>query len=403
MIDFQYHGQSADGVPCKGLVLATDLGAARMKLLSQGISIIDISEADGAVDFIDGGIPSGFKLTNDEILLFTRELSHLKQANMPLDKAMSILKETAQSDGLKLFIRRVDDGIRGGKSLFQSLAPFERALGKKYLVMVRAGEAAGSLNVVMKEMAVQLEADFRLRNHLVSALTYPAILFVVSVLSVVLLLTFVVPQFRGIFDSMGESLPLTTRFVIAFSDFVRGYWIEIAFSIMIIAFGFSRWRSSDAGKVGFDGMLLNAPMLGVVIKNLQLAIYFRTLGMLLQRGVSLTDSLVISVDAVTNSVLRREAEPMVNIVKSGKRLSEAFRGNQFGVAGVFQLIRVAEETGELEATLLGLGERFEDQSTRTMTRVLSVIEPVIIICLGAVVAFIIIAILGGVLSINETI
>ena len=152
-----------------------------------------------------------------------------------------------------------------------------------------------------------------------------------------------------------------------------------------------------------DGMLLSVPLLGKVIKNLQFAIYFRTLGLLLQRGVPLIDSLRIAVDTVTNAILRSEVEPVISAVKTGKRLSESFQSNQFGRFGVAQLIRVAEETGQLDMTLLALGERFEDESRRTMTRVLSTIEPIIIICLGAVVAFIIIAILGGVLSINETI
>jgi general secretion pathway protein F len=269
--------------------------------------------------------------------------------------------------------------------------------------MVRAGEAAGSLNIVLKEMAVQLEADARLRSYLASALTYPFILLIVSILSVLMLLTFVVPQFRGIFDSMGDALPLSTKIVIDFSDFVRIYWIQLLISFLVIAVIFNRWRSTPDGRRVWDGAILGVPLLGGVVKNLQFAIYFRTLGMLLQRGVSLADSLGIAVDTVTNAMLRTEVEPVVSTIKKGKRLSDAFSVSQFGQAGVAQLIRVAEETGQLESTLLGLGERFEDEGRRTMTRVLSTIEPIIIICLGAVVAFIIIAILGGVLSINDTI
>ena len=403
MIDFHYTGLAADGKPYKGVVQAVDLHAARTRLLSQGVSVIEIGGGDLFSNSADPSQASRIRLTRDEVLLFTRELAHLKQANMPLDKAMAILKETAESENLKLFVKLIDDGIRAGKSLHQSLMPFEKELGKKYLVMIHAGETAGSLNVVMKEMSGQLETDAKLRNYLVSALTYPAILLAVSVLSVILLLAFVVPQFRGIFDSMGESLPLTTRWVVLFSDFLRDQWVGISLFLVFLGYGLTRWRSTDDGKIGFDSFLLKVPLLGSVIKNLQLAIYFRTLGMLLQRGVPLTDSLRIAVDTVTNSLLRQDADPMVAVVKSGKKLSEAFKGNHFGVSGVYQLIRVAEETGELEATLLSLGERFEDQSTRTMNRVLSTIEPIIIICLGAVVAFIIIAILGGVLSINETI
>lgn len=402
MIEYQYTGLNADGKPCRGLLQAASPEAVRLKLISQGISPVEIRTGDR--DAVDGGSRgTGRRLTRDEILLFTREMAHLKQANMPLDKAMSILKETATTDGLTLFVNRVDEGIRSGKTLYQSLVPFEKDLGRQYLVMIRAGETAGSLSVVLKEMATQLEADARLKNYLISALTYPFILLVVSLSSVVLLLAFVVPQFREIFDSMGDSLPLTTRLVVGFSDFIRINWMIIFILIMSVVIFVLKWRDTENGRKFLDNLLLSIPLLGRVIKNLQFAIYFRTLGMLLQRGVPLIDSLRIAVDTVTNAILRNEVEPIVTAVKTGKRLSESFQSNQFGRFGVAQLIRVAEETGQLEMTLLALGERFEDESRRTMTRVLSTIEPIIIICLGAVVAFIIIAILGGVLSINETI
>lgn len=402
MIEYQYTGLSSDGKPCRGVVQATSPEGVRLKLISLGISPVEIKMGDG--NAADGGSRvTGRRLTRDEILLFTREMAHLKHANMPLDKAMAILKETATTDGLTSFVKRVDEGIRSGKTLHQSLVPFEQDLGRQYLVMIRAGEAAGSLSVVLKEMATQLEADARLKNYLISALTYPFILLVVSLSSVVLLLAFVVPQFREIFDSMGDSLPLTTRLVVGFSDFIRVNWVVISIVSVSIVIFFVKWRNTENGRNFSDDVLLSVPLLGRVIKNLQFAIYFRTLGMLLQRGVPLIDSLRIAVDTVTNAILRREVEPVVTAVKTGKRLSESFQSNRFGKFGVAQLIRVAEETGQLEGTLLALGERFEDESRRTMTRVLSTIEPIIIICLGVVVAFIIIAILGGVLSINETI
>ena len=402
MIEYRYTGLNADGKPCRGLLQAASPEAVRLRLISQGISPVEIKASDS--DLVDAARQVvGRRLARDEILLFTREMAHLKQANMPLDKAMAILKETATTEGLTTFVKRVDDGIRSGKTLYQSLLPYEKDLGRQYLVMIRAGETAGSLSVVLKEMATQLEADERLKNYLISALTYPFILLVVSLASVILLLAFVVPQFREIFDSMGESLPLTTRLVVGFSDFIRSNWVIIFVSAMSMVIFILKWRETERGRNFFDGRLLLIPLLGNVVKNLQFAVYFRTLGMLLQRGVPLIDSLRIAVDTVTNAVLRSEVEPVMTSVKTGKRLSESFQSTRFGKFGTAQLIRVAEETGQLEMTLLALGERFEDESRRTMTRVLSTIEPIIIICLGVVVAFIIIAILGGVLSINETI
>ncbi|MBV7540259.1 type II secretion system F family protein [Acidovorax sp. sic0104] len=402
MIDFQYDGVMADGKACQGSIRAPNEETARLRLLGQGVTPVRIADAAGAVS---QDTPQGrsARLTRADILLFSREMAHLKQANMPLDKALAMLKETADSDRLKVFISRVEEGVRGGKSLYQSLLPFERDLGRQYLVLIRAGETSGSLHVVMKELTVQLEAADKLRNYVISSMTYPVILLVVAVLSVVLLLAFVVPQFREIFDSMGDKLPYTTRLVVNMSDAIRSHWMAIMLAVTAVLYLGSRWAVTEGGRLRLDSLLLDLPLFGKVLRNLQFAVYFRTFGILLQRGVPIVDALRIAVDTLTNTALRKDIEPLVALVKAGKRLSSGFVSPYLGKSSTPQLIRVAEETGQLDVTLLGLADRYEDEGRRTMGRVLAAVEPLIIIVLGALVAFIIIAILGGVLSINDTI
>ena len=402
MIEFQYDGIASDGKPCQGTVRAQNVEAARLRLIGQGVTPVRIADGSTATAQVDPQA-RGSKLRRNEILLFSREMAHLKQANMPLDKALGMLKETADTERLKAFITKVEEGVRGGKSLYQSLLPFERDLGKQYLVLIRAGETSGSLHVVLKELTVQLEAEDKLRNYVISSMTYPVILLVVAVLSVVLLLAFVVPQFREIFDSMGDKLPYSTRLVVDLSDMIRLHWMAILLGLAIVLFLGSRWSGTPSGRLWLDSMLLDLPLFGKVLRNLQFAIYFRTFGILLQRGVSMVDALRIAVDTLTNTALRKDIEPLVGIVKAGKRLSSGFVSPYLGKSSTSQLIRVAEETGQLDATLLGLADRYEDEGRRTMGRVLAAMEPLIIIILGALVAFIIIAILGGVLSINDTI
>ena len=402
MIEFQYDGIASDGKPCQGTVRAQNVEAARLRLIGQGVTPVRIADGSIATAQVDPQA-RGSKLRRNEILLFSREMAHLKQANMPLDKALAMLKETADTERLKAFITKVEEGVRGGKSLYQSLLPFERDLGKQYLVLIRAGETSGSLHVVLKELTVQLEAEDKLRNYVISSMTYPVILLVVAVLSVVLLLAFVVPQFREIFDSMGDKLPYSTRLVVDLSDMIRLHWMAILLGQAIVLFLGSRWSGTPSGRLWLDSMLLDLPLFGKVLRNLQFAIYFRTFGILLQRGVPMVDALRIAVDTLTNTALRKDIEPLVGIVKAGKRLSSGFVSPYLGKSSTSQLIRVAEETGQLDATLLGLADRYEDEGRRTMGRVLAAMEPLIIIILGALVAFIIIAILGGVLSINDTI
>lgn len=402
MIDFQYDGVMADGKACQGSIRAPNEANARLRLLGQGVTPVRIADAAGAVSQ-DAPQGRSARLKRADVLLFSREMAHLKQANMPLDKALAMLKETADTDRLKAFISKVEEGVRGGKSLYQSLQPFERDLGRQYLVLIRAGETSGSLHVVMKELTVQLEAADKLRNYVISSMTYPVILLVVAVLSVVLLLAFVVPQFREIFDSMGDKLPYTTRLVVNMSDAIRAHWMAIMLAVAALLYLGSRWAATAGGRLRLDSLLLDLPLFGKVLRNLQFAVYFRTFGILLQRGVPIVDALRIAVDTLTNTALRKDIEPLVALVKAGKRLSTGFVSPYLGKSSTPQLIRVAEETGRLDVTLLGLADRYEDEGRRTMSRVLAAMEPLIIIVLGALVAFIIIAILGGVLSINDTI
>ena len=391
-----------DGKPCQGSIRAPNEETARLRLIGQGVTPVRIDDTARA---LSPGAPQGrgARLKRADILLFSREMAHLKQANMPLDKALAMLKETAETDRLKVFIAKVEESVRGGKSLYQSLLPFEADLGRQYLVLIRAGETSGSLHVVLKELTVQLEADDKLRNYVISSMTYPIILLVVAVLSVVLLLAFVVPQFREIFDSMGDKLPYSTRLVVNMSDAIRGHWMAILLGVTALLFLGSRWAATAGGRLRLDSLLLGFPLFGKVLRNLQFAVYFRTFGILLQRGVPMVDALRIAVDTLTNTALRKDIEPLVSLVKAGKRLSTGFVSPYLGKSSTPQLIRVAEETGQLDATLLGLADRYEDEGRRTMGRVLAAMEPLIIIVLGELVAFIIIAILGGVLSINDTI
>lgn len=402
MIEFRYEGVMSDGKACQGTVRAANVETARLRLIGQGVTPVRITDDSAGATQAEPQRRSA-KLKRSDILLFSREMAHLKQANMPLDKALAMLKETADTERLKAFITKVEEGVRGGKSLYQSLLPFEQDLGRQYLVLIRAGETSGSLHVVLKELTVQLEAEDKLRNYVISSMTYPVILLIVAVLSVTLLLAFVVPQFREIFDSMGDKLPYSTRMVVNLSDTIRLHWMAILLGLTVVLFLGSRWAATPAGRLRLDGTLLGLPLLGKVLSNLQFAIYFRTFGILLQRGVPMVDALRIAIDTLTNTALRKDIEPLVGIVKAGKRLSSGFASPYLGKSSTPQLIRVAEETGQLDITLLGLADRYEEEGRRTMGRVLAAMEPLIIIVLGALVAFIIIAILGGVLSINETI
>lgn len=405
MIDYQYAGTTSNGAPCQGRIRAASVEAARLRLIGQGITPLRIGNGSADVHATAVHRPTSGHgaLRRADVLLFTRELAHLTRANLPLDRALAMLREIATTERLRDFVSKVTESVRGGKSLHHALGPFEAELGRRYLVQIRAAEASGALSRVLGELAAQLEAEDKLRSDVISAMTYPFILIGVAVVSVVVLLLFVVPQFREIFDSMGDALPYLTRLVLDVSDGVRRLWMVLLVLLSAIGYTGWRWGHSPAGRLQFDRAVLRLPLLGKVVLQLQLSVYFRTFGSLLQRGVPLVESLRISADAVTNQALRLELEPLVDLVRSGRRLSTGFSATYFTPFGAAQLIRVAEETGSLAETTLALAERCEQDGRRTMGRLLAAMEPLIIILLGVVVAIVIIAILGGVMSISDTV
>lgn len=401
MIEFIYEGINSDGRECEGCIQADDQTAARIELLRKGVMVLELQSRSGdSAEFREG---TRLSLSHADLLYFTRELAHLKKANLPIDKSLAVLMEGDHNISFRKFVTHLYNSVKSGKTLHQSLLMYESLVGRKYLAMIRAAEASGLLALVLKELTEQLQIEHKQRNQLITSLTYPVILLVVSVLSVVMLLMFVVPQFRGIFDSMGDSLPFMTKCVIVVSDFFSGNWQYILFGIALVGVVFGRWVKSSEGRLLFDRFLLSFPILGGVIEDIQFSVYFRTLGVLIQRKVALIESIKIAGDTVTNKFLFNELSLIVEQIKAGKKLSAVFSGGKFGAGGVSQLIRVAEETGDLDQVLLGIAERFSERSERVMSRLMSLIEPIIIITLGVIVALIIIAILGGVLSVNETI
>lgn len=397
-----YRGVDAQGKLRAGSLRAASLEDARLRLIGQGIKIIELRTGDTMAEPATRR-GTAHKLRAADVLLFTRELAQLIRAGLSLERALAVLRDIASQKELQRFVSVVADGIRGGKTLHQALQAYESALGRQYLAMIRAGEASGNLQSVLEDLASQLEVSARQRAQLITALTYPAILLGIAVLSVALLLLFVVPQFRDLFDAMGDALPLTTQWVLYASDAVRQHWqlgLLLALGVFLLV---RRWYATSSGRRTTDHLMLTMPLLGQVVVRLQAAVYFRTLGMLLRRGVSLLDALRYAADTLTNQALVTEAQPLVDHVKTGKRLSDGLQGKRLGQRGAAALLRVAEETGQLASTMSSLGDRFEEDGRRVLARLVSVIEPVIIITLGTVVAFIIVAILGGVLSINETI
>ncbi|WP_151702563.1 type II secretion system F family protein [Nitrincola alkalilacustris] len=403
MPDFSYKAARSDGKMAQGVITARTPDLASRDLRNQGLIPISIQSVDSntAVSAVSGGHSRNARANRDDVLSLTSELAVLLRAGLPIDRALKVLIDMSGKAGVRSLLEDLLKTVKGGKGLSHALGNHTDLFGSFYVNMVRSGEASGRLSEVLSSLAAHLERSKAVRSNVVSAMIYPAILLVVAVLSVALMLGFVVPQFEALFSDMGDALPLLTRGVIAAGNFVQAYgWIVLLIMIPLILL-LRRWLATPAGIAMLDQKLLRIPVLGQVLFKYETAQFSRTLGTLLHNGVSLLKALSIATGTVGNSQVRAAFEGLTPAVKQGGRMSVAL-----AEAGVFtpmmiQIVRVGEESGRLDEMMLELARVYDDEVESGIKRALTLLEPIMILSLGAIIALIIISILMGILSINE--
>ena len=390
---FTYKAVGRDGKSQQGVIEADGLDVATRLLRSRGLTPLKIQE--GSAD--DEGKPP----SRQEVLSMTTELSVLLRAGLPLDRALKVLIDMDGQPRMRAVLSELLKSVKGGRALSIALQPFEDTFGSFYLSMVRAGEASGQLSAVLDRLVEHLESAKATRDSVVSAMIYPAILLVVAVLSIVVMLGFVVPQFETLFNDMGDALPAMTKGVIAAAEFIKAWGLLLAIFAVLLGVLFQRWASSEAGKTALDQRLLSLPIAGNIAFEYEMAKFARTVGTLLGNGVSLLKAIQIAIDTVGNLPLKEGLGVLPPAVKAGKRMSVALDETDMFTPMVIQMTRVGEESGSLDGMMLELAKVFEDHVASGIKRLLTLLEPVLILTMGAIIAVIIIAILMGILSVND--
>ena len=399
MAQFSYKAIGRDGKPLNGVIEADGLELASRQLRGQGLTLLKLEQGSAAVAASarrEGKAPG-----RQDILSMTSELAVLLRAGLPLDRALKVLIDMASLPQMHNLLSELLTAVKGGKALSQAMAPHEQLFGTFYLSMVRSGETSGHLSEVLDRLVEYLEDAKTTRESVVSALIYPAILLVVSVLAVVLMLGFVVPQFETLFEDMGEALPTLTRMVISAADFIKSYgWLLLALSIALGVY-LRHWASSEEGKISLHRLMLKLPVAGGILFEFEVSKFARTVGTLLGNGVSLLKAISIAIDTVDNRVIKDVLQILPPAVKSGKRMSVALEDSGMFTPMVIQMIRVGEESGSLDQMMLELAKVFDEHVRTGIKRGLALLEPVLILGMGFVIAVIIIAILMGILSVND--
>ncbi len=400
---YRYEAVDSAGETLRDEMDAPNPEAVIERLRDQGLLPLSVDEARGGFLGVGLGQPWFSKrrsLSRKAVMLMTQQLANLLHAGMPLDRALTILIGVNDDEQAQTLLERVQEKVRGGSSLADALEA-QGAFSRFYLNMIRAGEAGGALEVVLKRLTEFLERSQALRETVTSALIYPIILLSVSALSVIILLTFVVPQFQQLFADAGKALPLATQIVIALGDGFRHYWWVGAMVLVLIVAILRQQLTQPVSRARWDRWFLSLPLFGDLIAKVETARLTRTLGTLIGNGVSLLNALTIVRETLTNQVLATALGEVSEHVKTGRGLAEPLQeAGNFPKLAV-QMIRVGEETGQLQEMLLQVADTYDGEVQTAVKRMLTLLEPALILGLGVIIAGIIMSILVAILSLNE--
>jgi general secretion pathway protein F len=412
MPDFSWRAASAAGKIEEGRLSAPSSVAVIKLLRERGMTPLRVDDAAiaGANAVVPAGNgvlaaskarPSKGPVTAPDVLALTAELAIMLRAGLALDNALRVLIDMSHKPSLTVLVQGILDAVKGGAPLSRALAARRDLFGDFYINMVRSGEVSGQMSAVLDRLVEHMERQRSLRDSVISATIYPAILLAVAVLSLIAMLGFVVPQFEKLFSDMGDALPLPTRLVMVIGQAFTSYGLVIGAGAAILVALLMRWLKSSIGRQWWQARLLKLPIVGRISLNYQLTLFSRSLGTLLGNGVPMLTALHIATETVGNTVLRQALARIAPIVKEGGKVVHAM-----SVTGIFEplavnLIRVGEETGRIGSMMLELSNILNRDVETGIKRLLTLVEPVLILVLGVLIAAIIVSILLGILSIND--
>ena len=400
---FRYKAVSASGETQEGEMEGAAQAAVVERL--QALGLIPIRVDETTVSATSANASAGLfrknRISQDDVAVFTQEIATLLKAGLPLDRCLEILMGLSATEPVRQLMTQIRDDVRGGAALSKAMEAQTGVFSRFYLNMIRAGEAGGALDVVLQRLTEFMERSKELKETVKSALMYPAILIGVAVLSVVILLMWVVPQFSQMFEESGKALPLPTQIVIGIGDAVRAYWWAMALAIVGIYSWFIRQMSQPVTRYKWDRRLLDLPLVGDLVGKLEVARFSRTLGTLIGNGVSLLTALAIVKDTLSNTVMSEGLNQVANQLREGKGLGKPLMETGLFPKLAVHLVMVGEETGKLQEMLIRIADIYDREVHSAVKRMLALMEPVLILGLGLVIGGIIMSILVAILSVND--
>lgn len=393
MPKFKYVGFTADGKKVENSIDADSIRDAKKILRRQNIRATKVVapsffEADLGQFMVEKGLARPFGRA--ELMRFTRQLSILINAGVPILECMEILHKQEQNMVLKRVVKNIAMQIEEGKSLFDAMSG-QQGFDKLYCSLVKAGESAGILDSILVKLAEFLEKAEKLKKQVKSALTYPVIVVFVGIIVIFGLMTFVVPQFVGILKESNQEIPWVTQVVMDVSEFFQNYTLLLIAGLVAATMFFMNFIKTKEGKQAWDRFTMKAPLFGMLVIKGNLGSFTRTLSTMLAAGVPIIDSLEICIDTLDNTQIAKDLTKVRKAVIEGKSITEPLSRITYFPPLITQMIKVGESTGNLDQMLLKVADVFEEEVEELVSNLTKMIEPLILVFLGGIIAFVLIA------------
>lgn len=408
MTKFAYIAVDANRKAINGTTDLPDRASVIAALTKQGLRPISIKETkDRAVFSFDfQHMFERNKVKNDQLVIFTRQLSAMVGAGVPLLRSLTSLEKHAEDPVLKKILTDIIKRVEAGSTLADALSRFPDTFNDIYINMVRAGEAAGILEDILKRLAFQQEKSAAIRKKIRSAMAYPTVLIIITVLAFFGLMLFVIPQIGNILTDLGgpdAELPTITLFMLGISGIITGYWFIIFPALALLIYGIFRYAKSKAGRRQFDSLVLKIPGVKTVVKKVAIARFARTFSALMGAGVAVLECLDVTSRAVGNVLYEEALKEAAREVKNGRALSAVMERNELFPAIVGQMLAVGEETGQTDTVLVKVADFYEDEVDLAIESVSSIIEPAMIVLMGGMVGLIAASVMTPIAQLSQNI
>jgi len=404
-MQFTYTARNKEGKTITGSSEGATREAVVANLNRQGLHPIIVKSDEGKGNLL-AKFGRSKKVKLKDLVVFTRQLSTMVSAGVPLARSLATLQQESSNKYFREVVGSITKDIESGVALADAFAKYPRVFSDVYVNMVRAGEAGGILDEILKRLASQVEQDASIRKKIKSAMTYPIVIMTITTIAFFGIMIFVIPKIAKILLDLGgpdAKLPIYTQVMLNLSSFMQHNFVFILVGLVVLAYGLRRYIRTPKGKLQFHSLLLKIPVVKTVVIKVSIARFARTFASLMSAGVGVLDALEVTGGAMGNMVIENELKEAAKAVKNGKQLSEPLSHSKNFPAIVSQMLAVGEETGQIDTILVKVADFYEEEVSVLIDALSSIIEPLMIIVLGSIVGVIAASVMGPIASLSKNI